>query len=388
MTFFKRFTTPISMGALAVLLAACGSGSAGSGPEGDEYVVGISTSITGPAASIGAQEAKGAEYLFDKINENGGINGRKVRVEVKDNQTDPQEAVLQVKEFTTQDVDVVMVGSVSTVMTAIEPLVQNTLTVNFGGAYKPPADSRTIFSPSPDDATPLAMTMKWLKDEGITRFAAIASTDTTGQYTAEELDKVLAEPFAEGLTLTRLERFDPKAADVTAQLSRLAQDEPEAVLATATGAPAAVVAKNYSQLGLSAPLILSWGAGSFSFAKSTESFAPENLYVPVARSLVGEGTENNGDLDYKFADEYQQEVGEKTDIGALLAYDPVLVVQEALSSGDTLDERIEAIESISDMDGTFATYTFSKEDHKGGLSPDNRFLVMARIDNGDLIRAE
>lgn len=49
--------------------------------------------MTGPVASIGEQQKRGAEAAAALINEAGGINGRKVKIVVEDDQCDPKQAV-------------------------------------------------------------------------------------------------------------------------------------------------------------------------------------------------------------------------------------------------------------------------------------------------------
>lgn len=89
-------------------LAAAGSGAtvslagcAGIGDDGDEPIrIGGTYLLSGLAEALGAGSAAAAEVAVDVINEEGGINGREVEIEVRDHGEDPQAQVRSlVQEF-------------------------------------------------------------------------------------------------------------------------------------------------------------------------------------------------------------------------------------------------------------------------------------------------
>jgi branched-chain amino acid transport system substrate-binding protein len=52
--------------------------------ETDEYTVGVVTSLSGPGASLGKPWVQGMELAVDEINEQGGINGKNIKLVVED----------------------------------------------------------------------------------------------------------------------------------------------------------------------------------------------------------------------------------------------------------------------------------------------------------------
>ena len=360
------------------------------GPADEPFKVGVTTAVSGPAAAFGEQEAQAAEMLFDEINESGGINGRQVEVTVRDNATDPQQASLDARDFVDNEVDVVMAGATSSAMRAIEPFAEDVLIVNFGSGYEPPLPSQ-IFSVSPYDSTPVSTTLRWFSDNDITRFGLISSTDATGEFAVAAVEEALEGSAGEGLELVQVERFDPGAPDVTAQLTRLREADPEAVISWVSGGAAGVVARNFTQLGFDIPLVVSWANGGFAFAESTASFAPDELFVPVVKGVVYDQLDDSDPFVARgadFAQRFEEATGDRADIGAMLAHDPVQVVAHALENGCTIEERVEAIESIEGLEGVFGTYTFSETDHKGGGGENNEALIMAQVTDGALTVAE
>jgi branched-chain amino acid transport system substrate-binding protein len=59
---------------------------------GDTIKIGIAGPITGPYAKFGEQLVRGTEVLADRINQAGGINGKKIQMVQGDDQCDPKQA--------------------------------------------------------------------------------------------------------------------------------------------------------------------------------------------------------------------------------------------------------------------------------------------------------
>ena len=85
---------------LAILLVAPGVIFAADVPgvTDTEVVVGISTPLSGPAALWGIT-AVGAKAWADHVNDLGGVNGRKIKVIIKDDGYNPTRAVSNLKDF-------------------------------------------------------------------------------------------------------------------------------------------------------------------------------------------------------------------------------------------------------------------------------------------------
>jgi ABC-type branched-subunit amino acid transport system substrate-binding protein len=66
-----------------------------------EVVVGVSTPLTGPAALWGTT-AQGMKAWFDYVNDQGGVNGRKVKVIIKDDAYNPTKSMANLQEMKDQ----------------------------------------------------------------------------------------------------------------------------------------------------------------------------------------------------------------------------------------------------------------------------------------------
>ncbi|MCL4745677.1 MAG: ABC transporter substrate-binding protein [Burkholderiaceae bacterium] len=94
--------------------AAAGSAFAQQGVSTNEILLGSIQDLSGPIAGFGKQVRLGMMLRVDEINEQGGINGRKVRLLVEDSAYDPKKAVLAAQKLVNQDKIFAMVGHIGT----------------------------------------------------------------------------------------------------------------------------------------------------------------------------------------------------------------------------------------------------------------------------------
>lgn len=98
----------------AAALAATGAAQAQQGVSKDEIVLGSIQDLSGPIAGFGKQVRLGMMLAVDEINEQGGINGRKIRLLVEDSAYDPKRAVLAAQKLVNSDKIFAMVGHIGT----------------------------------------------------------------------------------------------------------------------------------------------------------------------------------------------------------------------------------------------------------------------------------
>jgi len=97
--------------ALALLLAACATGTPNSSTSGsrEPIKIGILADLTGPFTTYGTSLARSAQLAIKEINAKGGIGGRQITVIVEDTQTDVSATVDKARKLIQSDkVDLVM----------------------------------------------------------------------------------------------------------------------------------------------------------------------------------------------------------------------------------------------------------------------------------------
>ncbi len=138
-----RIAVVLAAVAATLTVTACGGGGAaaggGSGGVKGPIKVGAWFPLTGPVASSGIPQKQGAMAAFQKINAEGGINGRKVQFIARDNAFDPQQTIQAARQLVGSDKVVAIVGANGTATTAAAfPYVLNQAKVPiidpYGGA--------------------------------------------------------------------------------------------------------------------------------------------------------------------------------------------------------------------------------------------------------------
>ena len=96
--------------AVAVVLALA------AGPAGaaEELRVGALLSVTGPAAFLGAPEARTLEMLVEQANARGGVAGHPVRLVVKDTGSQPEKAVALARQLVDEEKVFAIIGPSTT----------------------------------------------------------------------------------------------------------------------------------------------------------------------------------------------------------------------------------------------------------------------------------
>ena len=84
------------------------------GVSATEITLGSILDLSGPIAGFGKQSRLGMLLAVDEINEQGGINGRKIKLIIEDDAYDPKKAVLAAQKLVNQDKIFMMVGHTGT----------------------------------------------------------------------------------------------------------------------------------------------------------------------------------------------------------------------------------------------------------------------------------
>ncbi len=110
-----------ALAALALVTAGCGAGGGGGGGSNgvpgvtaDTIKLGTTQPLTGPAAPGYGKISKAMTAWFDHVNENGGINGRKVELIVEDDGYNPTNTATKTRELVLKDKVFALVGALGT----------------------------------------------------------------------------------------------------------------------------------------------------------------------------------------------------------------------------------------------------------------------------------
>jgi branched-chain amino acid transport system substrate-binding protein len=118
--FKKGFILLLSV-ALVMSLTACAGDSQeeielAQGVTDDEILIGTLIAQSGPVAPIGIPVLRGMEAYFKMINDQGGINGRKIRLIAEDDEFNAQKSILLAEKLVYEDEVFAIVGQLGTAM--------------------------------------------------------------------------------------------------------------------------------------------------------------------------------------------------------------------------------------------------------------------------------
>ena len=97
----------------------------GSGATDDEIVLGVSAAFSGPSRGLGAELYRGAKAYFNHVNDNGGIEGRKISVKLYDDGYQPDPCVQNTMRLMLEDKVFLLFGYVGTpTVTRVLPILK------------------------------------------------------------------------------------------------------------------------------------------------------------------------------------------------------------------------------------------------------------------------
>jgi len=374
--------------ALAVLLSGCAAPAADQTAGGDEngpIRIGAVFDLTGGGAQYGIPNRNGAELMVKKINDAGGIGGRRVELITIDSESQETKAVLAVRRLIDEEKVVAVVGGSSSgaslaMMDYVERSGIPFISLGSSARITDPV-RKWVFKTPQSERIAMEKLFDYLSVHGLTRVGWISLNNAFGDSGLEEYERLAEEA---GITTVGSERFNDSDTDVTPQLSSLKSKSPEAVVVWAAPPAGSILVKNYHQLGIQAPLLMSHGMISQAlFDQAGE--AAEGVILPGSKLLVAESLDDSDPqkaLLLEFAAEYEAAYGERPVPFAGYGYDAVLLLAEAVQKAGTDPEQIrDALENQTrGVVGATGVFTFSPEDHNG-LDKDS--LVLLQVKGGN-----
>ncbi|HEX7887873.1 MAG TPA: ABC transporter substrate-binding protein [Ramlibacter sp.] len=212
---------------LAALALACGAAGAQNANQGvgkNEIVLGSIQDLSGPIAGFGKQVRLGMILRVDEINEQGGINGRRIKLVVEDSAYDPKKAVLAAQKLVNQDKIFAMVGHIGTAQNmAAMPVQFEKNVINFF----PVTAAREMYEPFHRLKYSFAATYydqmrtvvpKLAKDKGARKVCTMYQDDEFGLEVMRGAEAGLK---AAGMELAEKTTYKRGATDFSSQVAKL-----------------------------------------------------------------------------------------------------------------------------------------------------------------------
>lgn len=349
--------------------------------------IGAILAETGPAAFLGGPEARSLRMLAERINQEGGINGERIKLIVKDSGGSPEKAISFAKQLIEEEKVLAIIGpSTSGESLAIKKICELGRTVMLSCSAADVIVQPVlphIFKVAPSDGFAVEHIYTAMQRRGIDKIAVLAANDGFGKAGKEQL---AAHAPRFGITILAEEVYDKNATDLAAIVAKLkANTAIQAVVNWSIVPAQSILAKNIRQAGWQIPLYQSHGFANIQYATAAGA-AAEGIMFPASRLLVAdilpEGPEKSALLAYKTP--YESRFNEPVSTFGGHSYDALAILAQAIAKvGSTDRARIrEAVEQTTGFHGTAGVFNYSAADH-GGLATDA--FTMLTVQNGRFV---
>jgi len=297
----------------------------------EEIKIGITTALTGDVAVYGLGMEKGFELALEKINNAGGINGKKIKLIYEDHKCDAKEAGTAINKLINVDkVSIVIDALCSSCLLAESPIAEKTKTVLLGASatnYKIADAGDYIFRIIASDAYQGKEVAKLANKRGYKNVAILNINNDYGV----SLKEVFAEEFEKlGGKIVIIESYGQDATDARTQLIKIKGKNPDAIFMPAHGPNImALILKQTKELDVNVQFF------------STEGFKDESVLEAAggaAEGVILTSPTQNLDEHYQsfkatFMAKYS---GEEIPIYADYAYDAVKIVALAIKNAGSV----------------------------------------------------
>jgi branched-chain amino acid transport system substrate-binding protein len=267
----------------ALVCALATTAAAEDGVTPSTIKIGIMGPFTGNASSYSKAEI-GLDAYYKWVNDQGGVNGRKIETVLEDYACDGAKGVAAVKKLIYQDKVFMLHGnSCSAVAMAIKPVVVEAgIPWVIAHAANPAISSpptKNIFHGVPVGKTMgIAMGQFVASKPGTSRVAVISHTDDWAKSYCGPANEYLASKNIKPVVEVALERGQ---TDATAQTLRIKQANPDFVIACLYEAETAIFLKDAKKFGLNVPVMGTAGTDLENTLKRVGDIdTVANYYVP------------------------------------------------------------------------------------------------------------
>ena len=335
------------------------------GVTDSEIVIGQSAGFTGTAANEVKQATAGAQAYFDLINQQGGINGRKIVLKSLDDGFDPKRTVANTTELLKDDVFSLFLYRGTPTTEAALPLINDAkipLIAPVTGALslRTPMQ-RYVFTVRTTYRGEVEALARQIISMGLKHVAVLVSDDSFGKDALTGLDGVIKEGKLQDPLIARYERNSTNVGDA---VNKIFDSKPNGILMICTAKSCDAFVRQYRAKGGFQPIFALSNVSSPSFINGlgdlgrglgiTQVFPdPRNTIHPISK-------------------EFQQVVKGNTELAssypAFEGFISAKVLVEGLRGagrGLTREKLVSSLERLEDFDLGGLRLHFSPTNHSG-----------------------
>jgi branched-chain amino acid transport system substrate-binding protein len=366
----RSMRVAIGIAVTATVVSACGGGSddaASGGSSSDEPItIGASVSLTGAYASSGTNVSNGYKLAVEQINANGGVLGRQLELNLKDDQSDAGIVSRLYTEFLGTDADDVVLSPYGSALAG--PAAQlaeryqtpmlhsqtSSLAVYEGTKYSVMAG----LGPGRDV---LAEVPQFAADAGYKRITLVNNDLDAYKAICDGVEASISDA---GATLVDRVEYAAATSDFSSTALKVAEGKPEVVVECSAIQDSIGVTRALDQQGFRPAVIASPTSVDPAFLDSLGELANRVLgYTQFSPDLGYEGTDD-------FVKGYDDAYGTAVNTQAAGAYATVQVLAAAIEAAGSTDKAAvnKALHDGS-YDTILGTYEVDAEGVQTGYKP-------------------
>jgi branched-chain amino acid transport system substrate-binding protein len=358
------------MAALAGALLALPAAAETRGVAEQEILVGTYTDLSGVTAMWGVNNSNSWRMVFDDVNAEGGINGRKIRYIVEDNQYQVPRSVQAANKLINRDGVFIMVGDGGT------PMNNATMPEQIAKGVPnmfPLTSARSMYEPLNHYKFGFAASYYDQMRAGVKVFVqqhhskAVCGMSQDTDFGRDVMDGARDQLKAAGMSLIAETLHKPTDTDFSASVAKLKDANCDLILVGGITRDTIQIVSAVRKIGWNVEML--GQAASYEEAVAevpggvTEGFYSMTPVLYVAASDFSPAIR-------EFAEKYKSRFGKEPNFAAQIGYSAAQLVVLGLQKGGrdlTTDSFIAGVESIKDWHDIFGSppMTFSATKHQG-----------------------
>jgi branched-chain amino acid transport system substrate-binding protein len=353
----------------------------GEAEQSDTITIGVIQDLSGPTSVWGNAVANGAALAVDRINADGGVDGKQLELQVYDVKLSPQEAINSYNRLVDQDRATAVVGPpISNIGLSVAPVAETKGVPVVGSFIDPRATTKengepwtNMFLMQPSSVQYSEIIADFALEElGMDSIAIMYDQSNAFSVSLVEPFRTYVNENGGDIALEVTYKSDDK--DFRTQLSRINQSGADGVYLPIYVQEAVLTLQQAREVGLDLPII-----GGLDFAPPFTDLLPEpelanGIYVA---NNYSESEPQLADVREAYVEKFDEEPINK----AYLGYDKVLMIADAIERAGSAEpgDVSAALEDTSNLRATTGVITISEETHRPvGLS-----MVMYQIQDGE-----
>lgn len=370
MKTWKKAGLALSLTTVLALTTACSPEAVNQsgGGNSSELLIGVQSPTTGSEAKMGQDINNAIKLAADEINEKGGLNGKKIKLEFADDACDPQTATAAANKLVSQGIKAVVGGYCSGATLPASGVYHNAgipMVVTAANSAKIPAQGYgEIFLLNGTTVHQGQVAAEHMIKAG-KRIAIIHDNSAFAKDLAETTKK---EVEAKGGQVVAFEAVNPEEKDFTALLTKLKGEKPDATYWTAYYAAGGLLIKQFKQLGVSGTIGVGDGSNDKTLIDVAGKEAAEGTFVTT--SPTPEFIESAK----PFIDTYKSKFSAEPGPYSALSYDGMRLLADAVTRAGSDDKA--AITKALKETKAFKTFAGDVTFQADGTLSQSNFIVV------------